>query len=348
MKSSSQNKWIRNLEYWVMGVIFIVLFLLPVLFTQIDGVISWRHVFKIWKDQLLLLPLFALNHWVFVPRLLVNQRVKSYFVAVFATIAVCTISYYYYDLNPKRENQIRMVNDERKPNPIPPYAHLLMYSILIVAVDSGLLFSQKWYENEEEKMILEKQNTEIQLHILRNQISPHFFMNTLNNIYALIDCDTPKAKQAVMKLSKMMRYMLYESEHGKVKLSKEFEFVKSYIDLMKLRFANDMTIQLMLPKTYDDILIPPMLFVSYIENAFKYGASYEQKGLIKIIFEISDNQLYFNCYNSMNKQTVTTEKGGLGMTNSENRLKLLFGDRYRLMVDSSQKIFNVELEIPLA
>ncbi|MFZ4454853.1 MAG: sensor histidine kinase [Bacteroidales bacterium] len=348
MKNSAQTEWIRNLEYWVMGIIFIVLFLLPVLFTRIDGDISWRHVLKIWTDQSLLLPLFALNHCLFVPRLLLNQRAKYYFVAVFTTIAVCTISYYYYDMAPNWKAQIRMVNDERKPNPIPPYAHLLMYSLLIVAVDSGLLFSRKWHETEEARMILEKQNAEIQLDILRNQISPHFFMNTLNNIYALIDHDTPKAKQAVMKLSKMMRYMLYESEHGKVKLSKEFEFVKSYIDLMKLRFANDMTIQLMLPKTYNDILIPPMLFVSYIENAFKHGASYEQKGMIKIIFEISENQLYFNCYNSMNKQVVSAEKGGLGMTNSENRLKLLFGDRYRLMVDSSQKIFNVELEIPLA
>jgi len=330
-----------------MGFIFLILFVLPVLFTRVDDEISWLHVTKIWRDQFLLFPIFIINHWILVPRILLRRKYSTYLLCLAFLIALCTYSYYYYDAHLFKRSIPTTPTDNKRPTPIPPYALLLMDSLLIVGVDTGLLFSKKWHENEEKKHILEKKNAEMQLDILRNQISPHFFMNTLNNIYALIDCDTPKAKQAVMKLSKLMRYMLYDNENGKVKLSKEFEFIKSYIDLMKLRFADEMTVYLLIPDNYKDVEIPPMLFISYIENAFKYGASYQIESFINIVFEISDKKLLFTCSNTKHIDRNRISDGGLGMRNSENRLKLLFGNNYNLDINSTEKVFNVSLEIPV-
>ena len=343
-----QIKYDKYMEYWIIGFIFLLLFLLPVLFTRVDGRISWLHVTKIWKDQMLLIPLFIANRWLFVPKMLFRKNYIAYVLCVLGLITIFTTSYYYHDevLNkrPLKESDI----ENKRPEPIPPFANLLMYSLLIVGVDTGLLFSKRAHEIEKKKHLLEKENAKMELDILRNQISPHFFMNTLNNIYALIDCNTPVAKESVMKLSKLMRYMLYENESGKVYLSKEFEFIRSYIDLMKLRFADGITIRFITPESFTDVMIPPMLFIAFVENAFKYGASYDKDSLISIVFAISENTLSFKCYNTIHPHLGDIEKGGLGIRNSENRLKLLFGKNYTLELSSAENIYNVDLKIPLS
>jgi len=337
----------RNFGLYIMAFVFLILFLLPVLFTRVNGEISWTHILKIWKDQSLLFVVFGLNHWLIAPKLMLRRKYSLYLLCIAGVISISSFSYYYYD-NVLTSHKEKVENtNANKPTPIPPYAHLLMYSLLIVGVDSGLLFSKKWYENEENKHRLEVKNAEMQLDMLKNQVSPHFFMNTLNNIYALIDCNTPKAKEAVMKLSKLMRYMLYENEHGKVKISKEFEFITSYIDLMKLRYADDVSIRLIFPEELENLEIPPMLFICYIENAFKHGVSYQQDSFINIIFEKRDNTLRFSATNSKQPETVKHPVGGLGLQNNENRLKLLYAEYYSLTINSSDKIFNVSLEIPL-
>jgi len=336
-------------EYLIIGFIFIILFGLPVLFTRVNGEISWIHVFKIWKDQSLLIPVFIINHWIFAPKLMLRQKYLVYVISILSLVSVCSGSYYYYDniLSAKQKTDLTTTNSN-KPTPIPPYAHLLMYALLISGVDTGLLFTKKWNENEESQQLLEKKNIEIQLKLLRNQVSPHFLMNTLNNIYALIDLDSPKAKEAVMKLSKLMRYMLYENENGKVLLTKEFEFVQSYIDIMKLRFDNDLFISLKLPENFDhQLTIPPMLFVSFIENAFKHGASYENNGKIGIAFSFDNNLLIFNCFNRKNKECNSTDNVGLGIENSKSRLNLIYGDLYELIINSVEKLYEITLKIPL-
>jgi len=337
----------KHLNLYVMGFVLVILFLMPVIFTRVNGSVSWLHVFKIWIDQSLLIPLFIINHWLLVPRLMLRRRYFGYLSTVLMTILLFSFSYKTVEESFFKRPENRVERPENKPEAIPPYAHLMIYSLLIAGVDTGLLFSGKWHENEQKKNLLEKRNTEMQLNILRNQISPHFFMNTLNNIYALIDCDAPRAKTAVMRLSKLMRYMLYENENGKVRLSKEFEFIQSYIDLMKLRFTDELQVRLDIPNEYTDVSIPPLLFVSFIENAFKHGASYEEESYIHIAFRISGNQLILSCENTRHDRSNSLEKGGLGMENSRHRLDLLYGKNYALTVNSQEDIYSVELQIPL-
>ena len=348
MNKSAKNyrdyKLNTHIELIIMMFIFLVLFLLPVLFTRVQGEISWLHVFKIWKDHSLLIPVFVINHWLLIPKQLHQKHYIAYFISIVLLISLVVVSYYYYDevLHAK----VKIETDTNRPTPIPPYAELLMYAVLIVGVDAGLLFSKKWHETEEKKHILERKNSDMQLEILRNQISPHFFMNTLNNIYALIGIDTPKAREAVMKLSKLMRYMLYGNEDGRVKLSKEFEFIQSYVDLMRLRFADESVIKLSLPEKYDDVRIPALLFISYIENAFKYGASYENECRIRISFAVENGFICFHCQN-IKQPVANAEKGGLGLENSKSRLDLLFGNNYTLKINSNTEVFSVDLKIPV-
>ncbi len=338
----------RNFELIIIGFIFMVLFLMPVIFTRVKNEISWLHVLKIWKDQSLLLPLFILNHWLLAPKLMLRQKYVSYLISIVLLISAFTLCYYYIDviLNVKPAD-LSTIAAASRPTPIPPYAQLLIYSVLILGVDAGLLFSKKWYENEEKQYILETQNSEMQLEMLRYQVSPHFLMNTLNNIYALIDLDSAKARDAVMKLSKLMRYMLYENESGKVLISKEFEFVQSYIDLMKLRFENEMIVELRIPEKFKEFEIPPLLFIAFIENAFKHGGGTDSKSKIVISFVFEDKMLVFNCFNLKSNRNTGTETGGLGIENSRNRLKMLYGQNFSLSLNSPEKYFDITLKIPL-
>jgi hypothetical protein len=235
---------LRKINILLMLFIFLLSFLLPVIFTRESGSVVWMSVIKIWQDRILLVLLFALNHWVLVPKLMLNKKYTSCFLIVLSLISLFSAAYYFYDkpkpiaterhpperekLPPPRTDVYQSDRGDQRPQPVPPYADLLLFSMLIVAVDTGLAFTKQWHSGEEEKVRLEKENVEAQLSMLRNQISPHFFMNTLNNIYALIDSDKDRSKQAVMKLSKLMRYLLYENIEGEVLLSREFDFIRSY------------------------------------------------------------------------------------------------------------------------
>jgi sensor histidine kinase YesM len=244
-------------------------------------------------------------------------------------------------------NEIQPGN--KRPTPIPPYAHLLMYSLLIAGVDTGLLALRRLHQNEKRQEELEKRNAEMQLDILRHQVSPHFLMNTLNNIYGLMDIDVPRARESVIKLSRLMRFMLYENSSGKVRISKEFEFISSYIELMRLRYPEGVSIHLHLPEQYPDLEIPPLLFISYIENAFKHGVSYQSPSRIDIGFEVDGDRLRFFCNNTLHKETSRgVSHGGVGLKNSESRLKLLFGNAFHLQIAEAGNLFSVLLLIPLS
>jgi hypothetical protein len=358
----SRKDYISNIDLIVIGFIFLILLVLPLIFTRENGRLAWSSILKIWQDKVLLIPLFAINHWLLVPKLVLKKQYAFYLITVLTLITLVTAGYYFHDEKLRKEpppvqSDRAQTKDRRerparnspvqRPQPVPPYADLLLFSLLIVAVDTGLSFTKHWHLVEEDKVRLEKENIEAQLGILRHQISPHFFMNTLNNIYSLIESDKERSRQAVMRLSKLMRYLLYENQNGKVPLSKEFEFIKSYVDLMKLRFVDEVEISLKIPEVYNDIEIPVLLFISYLENAFKFGTSYENKSFIETSFIVDDDYIHFSCINSRNVFSDASHNGGIGLKNSRQRLDLLFGDRYHLNVQETEGIFSVELKIPI-
>ena len=197
-------------------------------------------------------------------------------------------------------------------------------------------------------LILRKKSLEQQLAYLKYQINPHFFMNTLNNIHALVDIDPEKAKDTILELSKMMRYVLYEGEKQMIPLQRETDFQKTYISLMRLRYTDKVKISVQLPERVPEVGIPPLLLITFVENAFKHGISYKQESFIDVKLSLDDDRLKFTCKNS---NTATKDKddleGGVGLANVKQRLELLYGENYTLDFDETDNTYEVLLLLPL-
>jgi hypothetical protein len=223
----------------------------------------------------------------------------------------------------------------------------LFTAIMISGFSVGLRVSDKLTKNEKQRKELEKEKLNSELTFLKNQISPHFFFNTLNNIYSLIGINSEDSKIAVHKLSKLMRYLLYETEQAEILLSHEIDFMSNYIDLMRLRMNEKVELIVSFPSNYNDFPIAPLLFIPFIENAFKHGISYRDKSVIEISMEVTDENIVFQCKNSMGKtpEEQVSEYSGIGVENVRKRLNLLLPEMHQLTIDKSDKYFNVYLSI---
>ena len=208
------------------------------------------------------------------------------------------------------------------------------------------------YQKQSSKIELEKENLRSNLESLRCQINPHFFMNTLNNIHALIDIDKEKAQKCVHEFSKMMRYVLYDTSVAYVPLEKEISFLRGYIDLMRLRYTDKLEIKTSFASDADGVYVPPMLFLQFVENAFKHGVTYKKKSIIDISLQLDEanGMVVFTCRNTKPETPATpflVEQGGIGVENARKRLELLFGKKATLRIDSDSDWYNVELKMPV-
>jgi LytS/YehU family sensor histidine kinase len=222
-------------------------------------------------------------------------------------------------------------------------------AILLVAASTSIKIMSQWLNEEGRRKDLEKEQLKTELAMLRHQVSPHFLMNTLNNIHALIDINSGAAKDAVIRLSTLMRYLLYETSHGYTYLKKEIDFIESYIALMKLRFSNKVLINVEVPSNIPEIQIPPMLLISFIENAFKHGVSYQADSFVIFKMEIIEDKLFCSIRNSKHstKEKINKQYSGIGMTNISKSLALLYDKDYKLDVIDSENEFEVQLIIPV-
>lgn len=240
-------------------------------------------------------------------------------------------------------------------NARPPFRdmHLLNYaytSVLIVFFSLGLKVLERNSQIEKLQKEMEKEKLNSELALLKNQINPHFFFNTLNNIYSLISINQDDSQKAVLKLSKLMRYLLYESELGNTKLSNEIEFMNNYIELMKLRVNEKINLFVSFPEKYENINIPPLLFIPFIENAFKHGLSYREKSFIEVSILTGKDSITFKCANSLFKVKEDTENGhsGIGLENVSKRLNLLFPGKHNLKISRSDSTFEILLFINIS
>lgn len=235
-----------------------------------------------------------------------------------------------------------------RPFPFHVYNYALA-ALFFTFFSLGLKVMERHDKVEKRHKELEKEKLNSELALLKNQISPHFFFNTLNNIYSLIAINTKDSQEAVLKLSRLMRYLLYESEQGKTQLSNEIEFMNNYIDLMRLRMSDKISLSVLFPEKYEDIAVPPLLFIPFIENAFKHGITYRDKSYIKISMQLENKKISFQCSNSIGKKTGNEEDqyNGIGLENVTKRLNLLFPDKHVLKIDKTDNDFHVFLEIDL-
>lgn len=245
--------------------------------------------------------------------------------------------------------------DELRPiSPVPMLgpgeAVAFFGGLLLMGMNLGVKLYFKTQEDREQQERLEKQDLERQLEYLRYQVNPHFFMNTLNNIHALVDINPERAKTTIVELSKMMRYILYEGDKKYIPVQREALFLNNYIELMRLRYSSRVSISLDLPEMMPDVMLPPLLLIIFVENAFKHGVSYAAPSFIDIKVEVTQDKLKFRCRNSRQEQKPEEKKkkGGVGLANARRRLDLLFPNRYNLEIKENDKEYDVQLEIPLS
>ena len=218
--------------------------------------------------------------------------------------------------------------------------------ILLFGMNLGVKLYFKSQNDYKQMQLLEKQNLSQQLEYLKYQINPHFFMNTLNNIHALVDLDSEKAKTTIVELSKMMRYLLYDGNRAYVPVQSEIRFLKNYITLMKLRFTDKVKIKVEIPDEIPDKGIPPLMLITFVENSFKHGVSYQQESIINVEMHFTGNRFSFFCENSKHQES-TERPGGVGLANVRKRLDLIYGKDYSLDINDGEDIYTVKLDIPL-
>ena len=226
---------------------------------------------------------------------------------------------------------------------------VLLVGFLIMGLNLGVKFYFKSERKSKETEEVKRQKLEEQIKYLKYQISPHFFMNTLNNIYVLIDVYPEQAKRAILDLSKMMRSILYEGDHDFVSLRHEANIVNEYIALMKLRFTEKVSIITDIPEELPESGLPPLLLVCFVENAFKHGISYQQDSFVSVRIRVDNNRLHFVCINSIPpvKPKTKKEQGGVGLVNVKRRLTLIYGRDYTLDIRTNDDEYCVVLDLPL-
>lgn len=226
----------------------------------------------------------------------------------------------------------------------------LVIAVLMLGFDLAITLFVRYQEEQEKARRLEAAHLRNELEHLKAQVNPHFFMNMLNNIHGMVEMDPARAQVMIMELSKLMRYVLYEGAKPRTLLSKETDFIASYVELMCKRYSSrKVRISLELPEgNREHVFLPPLLFISVIENAFKHGISYQNLSFVEIRLCLEKDTLRLDCVNSVHRRPPRDGRtGGVGLANLRQRLQLLYGDGFTLNItEKDGKTYHVNLIIP--
>lgn len=225
------------------------------------------------------------------------------------------------------------------------------YLILIPFSFLGALLqlSAHWRAKERENSRLEKQNLQTRLALLQTQISPHFLFNTINNIDVLIENNPKMASTYLRELSDILRFMLYKTTPDRILLQDEICFIKKYVELQKIRSVNPDFVKFSIAGEAGSLAIAPLIFIVFVENAFKYVAGKKSDNAIELNFSLSPSQILFRCKNTVNKNLlITDEDSGIGISSVKQRLDLLYKKKHDLKIISDENHFSVSLQIMLA
>ena len=350
----------RKIEVLFYVLIWALVFSVPYFSERGSGHLNWNTMAGHWVNLSGFLIIFLVNVYVLVPRLLLKKRYLYYFFSVSVLIiigiainmiarsAFFTIADPGINFSPNGFRQSDLNSPNLKP-PFMAFADNLIICILIVGAGTTIKLMAKWLSEERLRKDAEKEQLKTNLALLRHQVSPHFFMNTLNNIHSLIEIDMEKAQDAVVRLSTLMRYLLYDSAQNTIELKKEIEFINSFISLMQLRHSDEVEVTVVIPEQVPDTKIPPMLFISLLENAFKHGVSYPQKSYI--YFELQFSSAFLTCIIKNSKHKIAAnyqgEYSGIGLDNIKDSLKLLYADNFQLNIQDKESEFEVDHKIPI-
>ncbi len=283
--------------------------------------------------------LFYFNVYFLYPKLVTRKRWWLYPPVIAGIIALSYFAKIY--LIRLIDPSFTLSNLNRRIIFFPPVAFIVA-GIIFRVITGRIHFEKLQKEQQAERLATE-------LKFLRSQVSPHFLFNMMTNMVSLARKKSDLLEPSLIKLSDLLRYMLYESGDEKFTIGKEIAYLKNYIELQQLRFGEDVEIQLHIEDESPDCNIEPMLLIPFVENAFKHGIGMVEHPFIKIFITVKEQQLLFSVTNTYNKNNLSKDKNsGIGLENVKNRLQLLYPGKYTLSINDENNIYSAELKLNLA
>ncbi len=344
MPLSNQRKRIvlMHLSFWC---VYLSFFIYQVSFYQRDD-FNWRRFLTVIVIQMLFTSLPAyINYFFFLPQFLEQKKVGRYLLSFLVPFALLVLIRLYTE---------RLLLDgfthQYKYLYSPRFVVQTVLITLFITVFVGMLrFAIDWFELESKKKAIENEKLSTELRFLKAQINPHFLFNTLNNLYYLAFTQSPNTTEVIAKLSQMMRYMIYDSNHPQVLLSKEIEYMENYISLEKLRLNDQIPICFEVKGDIGRVSVVPLILISFLENAFKHGVSSNfPKAWINVKLELHGNECVYTVENSKLPAKSQQEKSGIGLQNVHRRLDLSYPGKYTLAIDDKPDRYRIELKIQIA
>lgn len=283
---------------------------------------------------------FYLNAWVFIPKLVNKKKIVNYvlyMVGIFVLMGTLRILF----------EKVILKHQVIDIKPVILFTFFIFFFVLSASTAFQMIIDKMKLERKTSAR--ENENLKTELSLLRSQVSPHFMFNVLNNMVSLARKKSDVLEPSLIKLSSLMRYMLYEADEDKVPLQKETEYLQSYIDLQQQRFGKNVAINVDLETADTNYEIEPMLLIPFVENAFKHGTGLITNATIDIRLYTRNGMLFFSVRNKFSKDSseIKDKTSGIGLTNVKRRLNLLYGDHYVLHIDKKDDWFIVSLQINL-
>jgi sensor histidine kinase YesM len=285
------------------------------------------------------------NIYALVPKYLANKKLLYYFGYLLLLVFIVT---------PLEAFLIYMKSSdapEMQATLLTSLNWFFVPNLFILGTSTVVKITLDWYKNIRERQELENQTMQSELRFLKSQINPHFLFNTLNSLYALTLKKSDLAPDIVLKLSEMMRYMLYECNEKSVDLSKEVNYIRNYLELERLRQGNNVDIRFEVEGYISDQKIAPLMFIPFIENCFKHGLGHHlSRGFVNIQMKVKDSVVDLFIENSKAEsmpKPLHPRSGGIGLVNVCRRLNLLYPNRYKLDLEDAPNTYTVNLKLLL-
>lgn len=325
-----------------------------------------------WSFFLVYAALFYGNLLVLIPKLYLKQHYAAYAAVFVGLLVLVYVSQPFEKLifrKFRQEQQGRELGPEMRPDgfrngppPGPPPGHepmpeqgppraravdFVSLTLFIVAwaVAMAIRISREWRQSERRAILSEAEKAHAELSFFKAQINPHFLFNTLNNIYALAVSSSAHTAPSILKLSQMMRYITEEATENYVPLEDELACLENYVELQKLRLNAKTSLDFNVKGQPEGIKITPLILMTFVENAFKYGVSNHRESVIRIAVEIAGSDILFFCQNRIIERREDVERTGVGILNTQKRLDLLYSGSYDLDIRNDGEVFTVDLKL---
>jgi len=333
-KIQTKDIWLLVAQLLLLSLIMLSPALISFISSSGDGKLAMDSLWIAFYWLTPAMAVYLLNFYLFIPLLWFRHRFWLFGVANVVLISITNLHLF--------GNNLSDLPDYFRAG----YFSLMTVSLLLCLMAVGIAMSVRYMMRQSER---KQKEVEAELAWLKNQINPHFLFNTLNNISSLAQIDGDQTQEAIMQLSDLLRYAMYETNKPKVRIDGEVEFMRNYIELMKLRCNEMTTVNGQWSIVNGQSEVAPLLFISLVENAFKHGMNSNAPATIDVRLEQQDDTLVFNCDNTNNPKPTKDRSGsGIGLENTRRRLDLLYPGRYTWeQMVTPENIYHVKISIRL-